>query len=96
MEGYTTDWHAISKSYDMYNQNYELDNLWALSGLQLGDWRGLVAAVDSHYHVVHEGHYDCTGCCEDDNIGRILNSEYTNDLRWRIGGSAERPVKNEL
>ncbi|CEL08334.1 hypothetical protein ASPCAL11485 [Aspergillus calidoustus] len=96
VEGYTTDWHAISKSYDMYNQNYELDNLWALSGLQLGDWRGLVAAVDSHYQVVHEGHYDCSGCCEDDNIGRIINSEYTSDLRWRIGGSAERPVKNEF
>ncbi|KAL2802604.1 hypothetical protein BJX63DRAFT_425944 [Aspergillus granulosus] len=96
LEGYTTDWHAISKSYDMYNQNYELDNLWALSGLQLGDWRGLVAAVDSHYQVVHEGHYDCTGVCEDENIGRILHSNCTNDLRWRIGGSAGRVVKNEF
>ncbi|KAL4902577.1 hypothetical protein BDW74DRAFT_60791 [Aspergillus multicolor] len=93
MDGYITDWDAISKSYDAYNHNYELDNLWSLSGLQLGDWRGLVAAVDSHYQIVHEGDYNCSGCCEDDNVGRVLNSNSSADLRWRIGGG---PARNEF
>jgi hypothetical protein len=96
LNGYTNDWHVISKSYETYNQNYELDNLWDLSGLQLGDWRGLVAAVDSHFQVVHEGGYDCTPCCEDENVGRIINSSSTAGLRWRIGGGIERPARNEL
>ncbi|KAL4883772.1 hypothetical protein BJY04DRAFT_216113 [Aspergillus karnatakaensis] len=96
MQGYTNDWNVISKSYDTYNQNYELDNLWALSGLQLGDWRGLVAAVDSHFQVVHEGGYDCHPCCENENVSRILNSNTTADLRWRIGGGADRPARNEF
>ncbi|KAL5044899.1 hypothetical protein BDW71DRAFT_185000 [Aspergillus fruticulosus] len=93
LDGYGTDWESISKSYDAYNQNYELDNLWSLSGLQLGDWRGLVAAVDSHYQILHEGNYNCAGCCEDNNVGRILNSNSTADLRWRIGGG---PARNEF
>lgn len=96
LDGYTNDWNLISKSYDTYNHDYELDNLWSLSGLQLGDWRGLVAAVDSHYQIVHSGDYNCTPDCEDDNIGRILNSDSTSDLRWRIGGGAERPARNEF
>ncbi|KAL4784696.1 hypothetical protein BJX76DRAFT_212691 [Aspergillus varians] len=96
LDGYTTDWQSISKSYDKYNQNYELDNLWSLSGLQLGDWRGLVAAVDSHYHVIHQGDYHCAPDCEDENVGRILNSNSTTDLRWRIGGCADRPARNEF
>ena len=79
LDGYTTDWNVISKSYDTYNSNYELDNLWALSGLQLGDWRGLVAAVDSHYQIIHEGDYNCTPDCEDDNVGRIVNSDSATD-----------------
>ncbi|RDW81716.1 uncharacterized protein DSM5745_05273 [Aspergillus mulundensis] len=93
LDGYTADWDVISKSYDAYNHNYELDNLWSLSGLQLGDWRGLVAAVDSHYQVLHEGDYNCSGCCEDHNVGRILNSNSSADLRWRIGGG---PARNEF
>ncbi|KAL5336748.1 hypothetical protein BJX70DRAFT_268485 [Aspergillus crustosus] len=96
LEGYTSDWHVISKSYDSYNHNYELDNLWALSGLQLGDWRGLVAAVDSHFQVVHEGGFDCASCCENENVGRILKSNTTADLRWRIGGGTDRPARNEF
>ncbi|KAL4977762.1 hypothetical protein BDW66DRAFT_29342 [Aspergillus desertorum] len=90
LDGYSTDWDSISKSYDAYNQNYELDNLWSLSGLQMGDWRGLVAAVDSHYQILHEGDYNCAGCCEDNNVRRILNSNSTADLRWRIGSGAAR------
>ncbi|KAI9367474.1 hypothetical protein BJX61DRAFT_528330 [Aspergillus egyptiacus] len=96
LEGYNADWHAISKIYDTYNQNYELDNLWALSGLQLGDWRGLVAAVDSHYQVVHEGGCDCVPACENENVSRIVNSESTANLRWRIGGNADRPARKEF
>ncbi|KAL3475411.1 hypothetical protein BJX99DRAFT_160495 [Aspergillus californicus] len=96
LAGYSTDWHAISKSYDTYNRNYELDNLWALSGLQLGDWRGLVAAVDSHYQVIHEGDYHCSPHCEDENVCRILGSESSSDLRWRVGGSIDRPARKEF
>lgn len=93
IDGYTTDWNSISRSYDMYNQSHELDNLWTLSGLQVGDWRGLVAAVDSHYQMIHEGDYNCTPDCENENVGRILHSNSTTDLRWRIGGGHAR---NEL
>ena len=95
LQGYPTDWNTVSKSYDFYNQNYELDHLWQLSGLQPPDWRGLVAAVDSHYQVSHHGSADCPTPCEDDNVGRILDSHATADLRWRIGGS-NRPTRNEL
>ncbi|PTU23873.1 hypothetical protein P175DRAFT_0448772 [Aspergillus ochraceoroseus IBT 24754] len=96
VDGYTNDWNTFAKSYDMYNENYELDNLWSLSGLQLGDWRGLVAAVDSHYQVIHGGDYHCNNYCESDNVGRIVNSDATSDLRWRIGGSSNLPARNEF
>ncbi|KAL4927838.1 DUF3431 domain-containing protein [Aspergillus undulatus] len=96
LDGYTSDWNAISKSYDTYNQNYELDNLWSLSGLQLGDWRGLVAAVDSHYQIIHGGDYHCDPDCENENVGRIVHSDYTTDLRWRIGGGGPGPARNEF
>ncbi|KAG2415637.1 hypothetical protein HFD88_006828 [Aspergillus terreus] len=95
LDGYPTDWNSIAKSYDTYNQNYELDNLWQLSGLQQPDWRGLVAAVDSHYQVVHNGGYDCPTPCEDGNLQRILESEATHDLRWRIG-ERSRAARNEF
>lgn len=96
LDGYTTDWNEVAKSYDLYNQNYELDNLWYLSGLQQPDWRGLVAAVDSHYQIIHHGDYDCPTPCEDENVTRILEANTTSDLRWRIGGSQPRPARNEL
>ncbi|KAL4802944.1 hypothetical protein BDV18DRAFT_145893 [Aspergillus unguis] len=90
LDGYTTDWNAISRSYNTYNQDHQLDNLWTLSGLQMGDWRGLVAAVDSHYQVIHEGDYNCVPSCENENVRRILDSQSTADLRWRIGGGPAR------
>ncbi|KAK1140970.1 hypothetical protein N8T08_009716 [Aspergillus melleus] len=96
LDGYTTDWNEISKAYDLYNQNYELDNLWYLSGLQQPDWRGLVAAVDSHYQVIHNGDCDCPASCEDENVSRILDANTTSDLRWRIGGSQSQPARNEF
>lgn len=96
LAGYPTDWNAISNSYDMYNSHYELDNLWSISGLQQPDWRGLVAAVDSHYQIDHNGNYQCPPQCEDDNISRILSSESASGLRWRVGGCVERSAKNEL
>ncbi|RAH66212.1 DUF3431 domain-containing protein [Aspergillus aculeatinus CBS 121060] len=96
LDGYTTDWNAFAKSYDNYNQNCELDNLWYLSGLQQPDWRGLVAAVDSHYQVIHNGGYECPPQCEDDNIQRILEANVTSDLRWRIGGNIPQPARNEF
>ncbi|PYH47677.1 DUF3431 domain-containing protein [Aspergillus saccharolyticus JOP 1030-1] len=96
LDGYSTDWNAFAKSYDMYNQNCELDNLWYLSGLQQPDWRGLVAAIDSHYQVIHNGGYDCPPQCEDANIQRILDANATSDLRWRIGGNIRQPSRNEF
>lgn len=94
--GYPTDWNALGKSYDTYNSGYELDNLWSISGLQQPDWRGLVAAVDSHYQFVHNGDHQCPVPCEDENINRIMNSESASGLRWRVGGRGDQPARNEL
>lgn len=96
MDGYNVDWNEMARSYDLYNQNYELDNLWSVSGLQQPDWRGLVAAVDSHYYVVHNGNYECPAICEDENINRIIHSNTVSDLPWRIGGGRNLPAKDEL
>ncbi|CAI7578364.1 unnamed protein product [Penicillium pancosmium] len=96
MDGYTVDWNEIARSYDMYNQDYELDNLWSVSGLQQPDWRGLVAAVDSHYYVIHNGHYECPSMCEDENINRIIHSNTASDLSWRIGGGRNLPARDEF
>lgn len=97
LEGYPTDWNTVSKTYDMYNQDYQLDNLWAISGLQQPDWRGLVAAVDSHYQVLHNGNvYDCAGPCEDLNISRIVSSDAMAHVGWRVGGNQNVPARNEF
>lgn len=96
LDGYPMDWNEIARSYDMYNHDFELDNLWSLSGLQQPDWRGLVAAVDSHYHVIHSGDYECPPGCEDDNINRIIHSNSTSNLPWRIGGGRNLPARDEL
>lgn len=95
LDGYTMDWGEISRAYDMYNQDFGLDNLWSISGLQQPDWRGLVAAVESHYHVVHNGDYECASACEDANISRIIHSNTASDLPWRIGGRG-LPARDEL
>jgi hypothetical protein len=96
LDGYTADWEEIGRCYDTYNESFELDNLWSLSGLQQPDWRGLVAAVDSHYQVIHNGHYECPPACEDGNINRILHAESTSGLQWRIGGGRNLPARDEL
>lgn len=96
LDGYTVDWNDMAKSYDLYNQDYELDNLWSLSGLQQPDWRGLVAAVDSHYQVIHHGDYDCPAGCEDENVNRIIHADTTANLSWRIGGARNPPARDEL
>ena len=96
LDGYTTDWEAVARSYDMYNHDYELDNLMNLSGLQNPDWRGLVAAVDSHYQVFHHGACDCPKPCEDENINRILEADALANLHWRVGGNRYPPARNEL
>lgn len=95
MEGYPTDLTALNRSYDAYNHNYELDNLYSISGLQQPDWRGLVAAVDSHYQVVHNGDYHCSTPCEDENVRRIMDSNVAADLNWRVGSRLGHG-KNEL
>lgn len=96
LDGYTLDWNEFAKTYDVFNQGYELDNLWSLSGLQQPEWRGLVAAVDSHYRVVHNGEYDCPGPCEDANVNRIIHANSTASLPWRIGGERNIPARDEL
>jgi hypothetical protein len=97
LEGYPTDWDAVSKSYSMYNQDYQLDNLWSISGLQQPDWRGLFAAMDSHYHVVHEGNpLDCGEECANYNMKRILSSEEIALLGWRVGGNEHTAARHEL
>lgn len=96
LDGYTVDWNDMAKSYDLYNQDYELDNLWSLSGLQQPDWRGLVAAVDSHYQVIHHGDYDCPAGCEDENVNRIIHADTTANLSWRVGGARNPPARDEL
>lgn len=96
LDGYPVDWHEIARSYDMYNHDFELDNLWSLSGLQQPDWRGLVAAVDSHFRVIHNGDYECPPGCEDENINRIIHANSTSNLPWRIGGGRNQPARDEL
>ncbi|KAJ5591817.1 uncharacterized protein N7459_002186 [Penicillium hispanicum] len=96
LDGYTMDWNDISRSYDMYNRDFELDNLWSLSGLQQPDWRGLVAAVDSHYYVIHNGDCHCPPGCEAANVDRIIHSSSTLDLPWRIGGGRNLPARDEF
>ncbi|KAJ5114529.1 hypothetical protein NUU61_000288 [Penicillium alfredii] len=96
LDGYPMDWNEITRSYDMYNQDFELDNLWSLSGLQQSDWRGLVAAIDSHYHTIHSGDYNCPPGCEDANIDRIIHANTTSALPWRIGGGRNLPARDEF
>lgn len=97
MEGYPTDWNSISESYNMYNQDYQLDNLWSVSGLQQPDWWGIVAAVDSHYKVLHNGDASqCNKTCEDIQINRILSSDALAHANWRVGGTENSPARNEL
>ncbi|CAG8095046.1 unnamed protein product [Penicillium olsonii] len=96
LDGYTVDWEEIARHYEAYNQSFELDNLWSLSGLQQPDWRGLVAAVDSHYHVVHNDGYECPPACEDENINRIIHDDATSSLMWRIGGGRQSPARDEF
>jgi hypothetical protein len=95
LDGYTVDWEEIGRSYDNYNQGYELDNLWSLSGLQQPDWRGIVAAVDSHYQIIHGGDFDCPPGCEDQNVSRIIHADSCSNLNWRIGGR-NLPARDEL
>lgn len=96
LDGYQPDWSELSRCYDEYNHDFQLDNLWSLSGLQQPDWRGLVAAVDSHYHVVHNGNYDCPPGCEDHNVDRIIHANSASSLPWRIGGGRNTPARDDL
>ncbi|RAO72634.1 uncharacterized protein BHQ10_008646 [Talaromyces amestolkiae] len=97
LDGYPTEWNAVSQTYNMYNQNYQLDTLWGVSGLQQPDWWGLVAAVDSHWKVVHDGNpTDCAPQCEAYHLNQILTSNEISQLDWRIGGSATAPARTEF
>lgn len=96
LDGYQPDWSEISRCYDAYNHDFELDNLWSISGLPQPDWRGLVAAVDSHYQVVHHGDYECAPCCEDQNINRIIHANSVSNLPWRVGGGRNVPARDDL
>ncbi|KAJ5660334.1 hypothetical protein N7507_006785 [Penicillium longicatenatum] len=95
LDGYTFDYHDFAKSYDMYNQQFELDNLFSLSGLQQPEFRGLVAAVDSHYRVIHDGE-PCPSPCEDANVHRIIHSDSVANLNWRIGGGRNTTARDDF
>jgi len=95
LDGYPTDWDVVARNYDQYNENYRLDDLWSMSGVPQPDWRGLVAAVDSHYQVVHHGMaYSCPQYCEDANVNRIMSSDALSHLSWRVGATGK--ARNEL
>lgn len=97
LEGYPTDWDTISQQYNAYNQNYQLDTLWGVSGLQQPDWWGLVAAIDSHWKVVHNGNpTQCAPQCEDHHLNAILSSNELPQLDWRIGASANDSARMQL
>jgi len=90
LDGYPTDWNVVARNYNQYNEDYQLDNLWSISGVPQPDWRGLVAAVDSHYQVVHHGMaYSCLQHCEDGNLNRIMSSDALSHLSWRVGGTGK-------
>lgn len=94
--GYPTDWDIVAESYDFYNRDKQLDNLWAVSGLPQPDWRGLVGVVDSHYQVSHQGLPECTRSCEEHFLEQIFSSPSVADLRWRVGGRGSEGTRNEL
>ncbi|KAJ5677512.1 uncharacterized protein N7477_003145 [Penicillium maclennaniae] len=96
LDGYQPDWSELSRCYDEYNHDFQLDNLWSLSGLQQPHWRGLVAAVDSHYQVVHNGTFDCPPGCEDHNVDRIIHADSVSSLPWRIGGGRNTPARDDF
>lgn len=97
LEGYPLEWDAVSRAYSVYNQDYQLDNLWSISGLEQPNWWGLFAAVDSHYQVFHQGNPDeCKRECEDDYVNHLVGSENVAQLGWRIGSSDNPAARNEL
>lgn len=95
--GYSTDWESISRSYEAYNQEYQLDSLGSISGLAQQHWWGLVAAVDSHYQCVHGGDPAlCGSVCERYYLSRILASDYLSSAHWRFGGPEESEATHYL
>ncbi|KAJ5122800.1 Mitochondrial carrier protein RIM2 [Penicillium atrosanguineum] len=96
LDGYQPDWSELSRCYDEYNHDFQLDNLWSLSGLQQPDWRGLVAAVDSHYQVLHNGTSDCQPGCENHNVNRIIHADSVSSLPWRISGGRNTTARDDF
>ena len=85
-EGYPTDQDSLMASYDMYNQNYQLDNLGSISGLPQPSWWGLFAAVDSHYQMLHHGNAaECDTACQNCVVDHIVSA----DADWRIAGTPD-------
>lgn len=88
--GYPTDWASVAQVYDLYNQDYRLDNLGSISGLAQQDWWGIIAAIDCHYQIDHSG--DATQCaesCVECSVNHIVSSESATHANWRIGGDAD-------
>ncbi|KAL1958035.1 hypothetical protein VTO42DRAFT_5247 [Malbranchea cinnamomea] len=89
-EGYATDLDSIMASYNAYNQNYQLDNLGSISGLPQSEWLGLIAAVDSHYQMDHNGDASqCDASCQEYTVNHIVSSDCASNVNWRISGSPE-------
>ena len=87
-EGYPTDQDSLMASYDMYNQNYQLDNLGSISGLPQPSWWGLFAAVDCHYQIDHRRNAaECDMACQNYFVDRIVSSDAASHADWRIAGT---------
>jgi hypothetical protein len=97
LDGYSTDWDHVSRSYNAFNQDYQLDTLWGMSGLQQPDWWGLMAAVDSHFQVYHHGDpTDCQTPCEENYLNHIFTSDEFSRLDWRVGGGQNTTARTQL
>ena len=87
---YPTDWASVSQVYDLYNQDYRMDNLGSISGLVQQDWWGIVAAIDCHYQLDHNGDAaQCNESCLECTVDHIVSSESASNASWRIGGGPD-------
>lgn len=95
LEGYPTDWNTVSRAYNTYNTDMQLDSLGSISGLPHSDWLGLVGAVDSHYQVIHQGNGSaCSEPCEKYDIDRIISSDTVANANWRVSGADATGIKD--
>ncbi|KAK2740367.1 hypothetical protein FQN57_006107 [Myotisia sp. PD_48] len=87
---YPTDWDSLSQMYDRYNQDLRLDNLGSISGLPQEDWWGLVATIDGHYQIDHNGNGAlCDDACFECTVTHIMGMDCMAQATLRITGEGE-------